>query len=219
MCRTDVLHRRVAQMCCTDVLHRCVAETTESCPTYKWVMPHVFMSQAAPMTKSHHSNEGLPAWMKTPYLCRTLENLSLDTHEGVRHTWRSQTHMKESSRTSCMHAHVFSRWLCTRLFKKIMYTSFQHDYVHVFSRGLCTTRHVIWSMWFQESRKEVCMWACKDWFLPPAQTTYQHTHKTSRHIWKSHATHMKKSRHTYQKVIALGVSSHISSRYSVYYTN
>jgi len=167
------------------MLHRCVAQTTESCPTYKCVVSHISMSQAAPMPKSHHSNEGLPAWMKTPY--HTCEFVTTDT-------WRS---------------HVV-HYLC-------MHTSFQEDYAHVFSRGLCTTWHVISSMWFQAYDFKCLEKRCA---CGHAKTRFPHQLKPhiNRHTIH-HATHMKKSRHTYKQVTAPGGSSQISSRYSVYYTN
>jgi len=148
------------------MLHRCVAQTTESCPTYKCVVSHISMSQAAPMPKSHHSNEGLPAWMKTPY--HTCEFVTTDT-------WRS---------------HVV-HYLC-------MHTSFQEDYAHVFSRGLCTTWHVISSMWFQAYDFKCLEKRCA---CGHAKTRFPHQLKPhiNRHTIH-HATHMKKSRHTYKQV-------------------
>ena len=155
MCRTDVLQRRRSP----------VPHTNESCHTYSWVKPHPWLSHTTQM-------KDYPLKWKRH---TTLVNLSLDTHEGVRHTWRS----------------LVVHHVC-------MHTSFQEDYAHVFSRGLCTTWHVISSMWFQAYDFKCLEKRCA---CGHAKTRFPHQLKPhiNRHTIH-HATHMKKSRHTYKQV-------------------
>jgi len=125
--------------------------------------------------------------MKTPY--HTCEFVT-------RHTWRSHVVHHVCMHTSFQedYAHVFSRKLCTRLFNTIMYTSFQEDYVRR-------------DMWFEacdfKSLEKRC--ACG-----LAKTGFSHQLKPHINIHtKHHATHMEKSRHTYEKV-----TPHISKSHS-----
>ena len=101
-------------------------------------------------------------------------------------------------------------YACTRLFKRIMHTSFQENYVHVFSTRLCT--RLFKRIMYDETcdLKHVISRVLKRGVHVGLQRLVSPTSSNHISTYTLNITpHMEKSRHTYEKVMP-----HISKSHS-----